>query len=372
MTAALAPDYPEARRRFLAAARSAGASVDHTPQPHVRGPDGGELAIDVARLGPLDAPAVLVVVSGTHGVEGYAGSALQAGLLAGPARNLPAGLGLVLIHALNPYGFAWIKRTNEDNVDLNRNFIDWDGPVPTNPGYDELAEVLVPEEWDEATRASSTAALLGEVERRGLPEMQQVISGGQYRHERGVFYGGVGPAWSNRWLRDRAATLSGPASRIGVVDLHTGLGPWGEGELIVCEPRDHPRYRRAEGWWGEVRSMEDGESVSAALTGDWLGAIDQLWPGREVTGAALEFGTVDQVQVLQALRGEAWLHGATRGSGGGSGRSPATGRPGVEAAGPAIRRAVRAAFADDDPAWLAALTARFDRVVAAAIDGLTG
>lgn len=353
----LAPDYGEARRRFLAAAEAAGASVEAFPHPTSLDQDGRPVAIDVARLGPTDATSVLLVVSATHGVEGYAGSALQTAWLARPTRALPRSTRLVLVHGLNPHGFAWTRRTNEDNVDLNRNFIDWTAPPPDNPGYDDLADILVPDTWDGDTQAATTGALLEEVGRRGLPEMQRIISGGQYRHQRGVFYGGTGPAWSNRWLHEQAPALLGSAERLAVVDLHTGLGPWGHGELIVCEPRAHPRSQRAERWWGDVRSMQDGDSVSAELTGDWLGTVGELWPTAEVTAVALEFGTVDEIQVLQALRADAWLHA-----------NPEADRE----FGSAVRQQVRSAFADDDPAWLATLTARFEEVVGAALDQLAG
>lgn len=363
----LAPDYAAARHRFLAAATQAGATVDTFVHPEATGPDDSELAIDVARLGPDDAPAALVVVSGTHGVEGFAGSALQTNWLGQPDRLLRPGLSLLMIHALNPYGFAWTSRTNEDNVDLNRNFIDWTAPPPTNPAYDELADLLVPERWDSESQGSTTSALLVEAERRGFEAMQEIISGGQYRHRRGVFYGGQGPVWSHRWLRDEAPALAGSARRVGVIDLHTGLGPWSHGELIVTPGGDHPVTRRARRWWGDVRSMLDGDSVSAELTGDWLAVVEDLWPEAEVTAVCLEFGTVDPVEVLQALRAESWLNNERHRLG----RDPEA-DDGGEAAGEAIRRAVRAAFADDDPAWLAALTPRFDEVMVAAMDQLAG
>ena len=140
--------------------------------------------------------------------------------------------------------------------------------------------------------------------------------------------------------------------RLGLVDLHTGLGPWGHGELISHEGGDAAGYQRGTAWWGDVRSMLDGESVSAQLSGDWLGALDDLLPDVEITAVALEFGTVDVVSVLQALRADAVLH--------------AHGEPrGPEAA--SVRSQVRAAFADDDPAWFDAVSSRFDEVVDAAM-----
>jgi hypothetical protein len=102
--------------------------------------------------------------------------------------------------------------------------------------------------------------------------------------------------------------------------------------------------------------MLDGESVSANLSGDWLGALDRLVPSAEVTAVALEFGTVDTISVLQALRADAVLH--------------SSGDP-LGAGADAVRAQVRAAFADDDPAWFDAVATRFDEVVAAALANLS-
>ncbi len=69
--------------------------------------------------------SALVVSSGVHGVEGFFGSAVQLAFLEKlpPDWRPPEGAAVVLIHALNPFGFAWQRRFNEENVDLNRNFL---------------------------------------------------------------------------------------------------------------------------------------------------------------------------------------------------------------------------------------------------------
>ena len=350
----LTATYDESRRRFLRACADAGAEVTSFVHPDV-GLVGEPLAIDVASLGADDASAVLLLVSGTHGVEGFTGSALQHRWLDAFAEERPEGVRVVLLHAFNPHGFSWVRRVNEDNVDLNRNFIDWDEPPPANEDYGGIAHLLVPDAWDEDTQQSTTLALLAYAEEVGLARLQEVVSGGQYSHPTGVFYGGAGPVWSHRWLVEHLAEVVGEATRVGIVDLHTGLGPWGHGELISHEGRGAPGYERGRAWWGDVRSMLDGESVSANLSGDWLGAVDQLLPSAEVTAAALEFGTVDTITVLQSLRADAVLHGSGDPTG-----------PGSEA----VRAQVRAAFADDDPAWFDVVAARFDEVVAAALTNL--
>jgi len=355
MIRGLTNTYEASRRRFLGAAAAVGADVASRVHP-LRGLDDEELAIDVATLGSPDAPSVLLIVSGTHGVEGFTGSALQHHWFEHHAAGQPDGLRTVLVHALNPHGFSWVRRVNEDNVDLNRNFVDWSNPPPANEDYGGLAQLLVPETWDDDTQQATTLQLLAYAEEVGFPRLQEVVSGGQYTHPTGVFYGGAGPTWSHRWLVERLHELVGGADQLCVLDLHTGLGPWGHGELISHEGGDAPGHQRGTRWWGDVRSMRDGESVSARLDGDWLGAVESMCPDTDITAVAVEFGTVDAVTVLQSLRADAVLH--------------ATGDPLADGAAE-VRAQVRAAFADDDPAWFDAVAARFDDVVTAAMTHLT-
>ncbi len=65
-----AADYSEARDKFLAAARIAGAAAHRYDNP-TKGPKGAALSTDVSRLGPDDASKVMVTISSTHGIEGY-------------------------------------------------------------------------------------------------------------------------------------------------------------------------------------------------------------------------------------------------------------------------------------------------------------
>jgi hypothetical protein len=350
----LATDFAEARARFLDAAAAAGAPVVHHPHP-LAGPGGEALATDVAVLGRPDAPARLLVMSGTHGVEGFAGSACQEAWLARRAA-LPADLAVVLVHAINPYGFAWIRRVNEDNVDLNRNCIDFGAPVPANPGYDDLADALVPQRWDATTQERTAAVLLEYASEHGFDGLQAAVSVGQYRHPDGVFYGGDRPVWSQRTLEAIVREQLGGAARVGVLDLHTGLGPFGVGELIGSHP-DPAGRARLSAWYGHDRYTvpSDGTSVSADVRGDVLDAIEGWLPGADVTGVAIEWGTVDIVAVSNALRADAWLH--------------ARGDPRGAEAGP-IKQQLRAAFAPADPDWLRAVRARFDEVEAATVAGL--
>ena len=303
-------DYAEARQKFLHASCEAGARVESFQNP-CSGQGGVELFTDLALLGPSDAENVLVLISGTHGVEGLGGAGIQAGLLREDiAGRLEANTRLVMIHALNPYGFAHLRRFNEDNVDLNRNFIDHSDPYPENSEYAQLAEVIAPRSISIPAKLFAMLRILCYRLRHGTPKLQQAVTHGQYAFPQGLFYGGNFAAWSNRILHEITERHLSQVSRAVIIDLHTGLGPYGQEEVIVNAAEDDPVYQRAVALWGgeRVRSTVKGESVSSHLSGTVLLAFTRMLPDAEVTAVGLEFGTLPAMDVFKAIRAENWLH----------------------------------------------------------------
>ncbi|MEI6459341.1 MAG: M14 family metallopeptidase [Pseudomonadota bacterium] len=330
-------DYSQARAKFMDAAARAGGTLERISHPE-RGPDGGDLSCDVAWFGPRDAERVLVMISGTHGVEGFCGSGGQvAALHRGETSRLPPGLAVLMIHAINPYGFAWLRRVTQENVDLNRNWVNFDGPLPKNAGYDELHPVLCPSAWTDASRAAGGAAIGAYVQLHGEAALQRAVSGGQYAHASGVFYGGRAPTWSRRTQTALFEHYLRLARKVAILDYHTGLGPWGFATQIVTQPRPSSQFVRAARWFGAATtSIYDGDSVSAAIAGDGLSAAASILSHAEVTVLALEVGTLPTDQVLEALCADAWLH--------------AYGDP-ASPQGRAIQSQVRDAFFGDTDDW---------------------
>ncbi len=189
------PDFSGARDRFLALAARAQLPVKTYENPR-KGPAGERLATDVAFQGDPSAQKILVTISGTHGIEGFCGSGCQADWLMETARTeLPPDTAILHIHALNPHGFAWLRRVTEEGVDLNRNFHDFSQPLPENPGYDQLADALVPQSLTPEVIAAAEARIKDFRERHGDLALQRARSGGQYKHPTGMFYGGSKPTW---------------------------------------------------------------------------------------------------------------------------------------------------------------------------------
>lgn len=330
-------DYATARRRLITACAESGLALESHRHP-LRGPDGGIVATDVVRIGPMGARNRLVVVAGTHGVEGYFGAAVIHGLIAdGHLRDLPRDCAVVLIHGLNPYGFAWTRRVTEDNVDLNRNWVDFARPRPDAPDYAVIADALLPIDLDPATLARADGRLQRFARERGHFALQEAITRGQYQWDDGLYFGGRGPTWSRRRMAEIAARhLAGPG-HVAVVDCHTGLGGHGKGELISIAAPDSAEFARAERIFGPgVTSTLAGNSVSAHLMGSLDEGMAALVGPADLTFVALEVGTRDGATVIAALRDDNWLH--MRGDAGGP-------------MAPAIKARLKDAFAPADPAW---------------------
>ena len=116
------PDYQAARQRFRLAVDQLNWELESHSISRT-GPDGEELTIDVGLSNNNDAGDTLILSSGVHGVEGFFGSAVQIATLQRWAAQAPPGCRCVLLHGLNPYGFAHLRRFDENNVDPNRNFL---------------------------------------------------------------------------------------------------------------------------------------------------------------------------------------------------------------------------------------------------------
>lgn len=344
------PSYTEARNLWLQAARAAGAEIDSLRHPGT-GPGGEALWIDLARLGPADGRQCLLVTCGVHGIEGFAGSAVQAAWLQAQGQRpaTAAGTAVLLVHAVNPWGFAHRQRVNEDNVDLNRNFIDWAAGVPPNPGYDALQPDLASGDVERAFEAMDTYRAT-----QGEKAFSDAFNGGQHRHADGVFYGGQGAAWSNLAIRLLLRRHAAAAQSLVLVDLHTGIGPYGEPFMINTDPPGSPGRTRALALWGEAALSGRGSTHAAMATyhGLMLDAFAEELPGCGLCAVAIEFGTRERRTMQQAHLSLAWLRAASdRG----------------ERVEPAVSQQWRTdyeeAFIPSDPRWRASVLAHGTRLL---------
>ena len=353
-------DYREAREKFLHAAALCGGVLRAYANP-LRGPEGEALSTDAVWLGPTDAAKVLVTVSATHGVEGFCGSGAQIDWLLGPGTaQLPADAAMLFVHAINPHGFAWLRRVTEEGCDLNRNFVDFGAPLPENPGYDELADAILPHDLSGPVFEAATKRLEDYRARRGERQLYIALSGGQYRHPDGLFYGGSSPTWARRTLEAIIADHRLAArGLVAVVDYHTGLGPFGYGEPISGNLPGSVGHRRGKLWYGaSLTEPTLGTSSSVPKTGmaeeEWRRCL-----GDNVTYIALEYGTYPPDPAgRKALREDHWLHGHSN----------------VDWTAPETRRIkaqMRAHFYPDTPDWQEMVLFRSRQILRQSFAGLS-
>ena len=299
------PDYETARSRFREAAAAAGAAL-HAIALQATGPRGEALAIDIAWLGAAEPRRVMLHTSGLHGVEAYTGSAVQLALL---DSHLTPGAddALVLVHVLNPYGMAWLRRANENNVDLNRNFLvdgeRWAGAPRLYRALDPLLNPPSPPARDGfAVRAAALAV------RHGFQRVKQAVAEGQYEFPRGLFFGGrelePGPRLFSEWLRRHLSR----AVYLLALDLHTGLGRRGH-DTVIAEPgvgaTPPAKLGAALG-----RRFHDPARTGVAYTvrGGLGAALPRLLPHVRIDFVLQEIGTYPPLRVMHALREENRWH----------------------------------------------------------------
>ena len=214
--------------------------------------------------------------------------------------------------------------------------------------------MLLPAAWPPA--AANEAKLMGYASSHGMAALQQAVSGGQYHHPDGLFYGGEAPTWSHTTLRTVLRQQGSRCRQLGWIDLHSGLGAAGVGERIFAGRDDVAGRHRAKAWWGpHVTFTEDGTSTSSNLQGNlWQAAYEEC--GQAVyTGITLEFGTEPLPVVTDALRFDHWV---------------ARRRDRVDELREPARERMRQAFYTDTPEWKRAVVRQGREAAVLAVDGL--
>jgi hypothetical protein len=299
-------NYETARQRFRQVAGRIGWQLEAHPIDAAE-PDGRQLTIDVAWSPKNNSENALVLSSGLHGVEGFFGSAVQIGLLekwsSGSSLDLP--FRCVFLHGLNPFGFYWVRRFDENNVDPNRNFLLTGERYEGFPaGYDRLDGLLNPRR-PPSRREPFTLKALWAILRFGMPRLRQVVASGQYKFPQGLFFGGAGPSRTHQILAENFKRWLGGSSNVVHLDFHTGLGPSGACKLLIDYPLREGQKVRPTEWFG-ADSFETCDSSSIAYDarggfGQWCVASNLA---AEYLFACAEYGTYGPIQVLAGLRAE--------------------------------------------------------------------
>lgn len=176
---------------------------------------------------------LIVITTGVHGIEGYIGSVMLDVFWEEiyTSEINQANTGVLVVANVNPYGMKYHRRYNENNVDLNRNFIlEWNTfDMTVNKDYPKVNTFLGPKESMGnivGHEISFYGSLVKEVIEDGADVISNALLGGQYEAPEGVYYGGSGDEASTKYLKDVfQQTLESEYENVVHIDVHSGYGP---------------------------------------------------------------------------------------------------------------------------------------------------
>jgi len=291
--------YEASRARFLRDAESLRARwADSHLESHLL-KDFPDLSIDWLWAHPHKKENLVVISTAQHGVEGYVGSAMLKIFMDEFAPRLnPENTGLLLVHAINPYGMKHRLRVNPNNVDLNRNFI-YDGKYSSeiNPDYDLLLDLLNPQKPANTFSVETLpflASVIKNIINPGRARVQAASLLGQHRHEKGIYFGGKEAQGETKVLTELYRKALSEYDRFYQIDMHTGYGPRYQMTYLISPLEDGTSVEAAQRFnYPLVQKLDANEFY--AISGDMGEYVYRLqnaeFPGKKVFASGFEFGT---------------------------------------------------------------------------------
>lgn len=298
----LFPDtYESSRRRFVADLSQIqktypGASLYHHP---LAGED--DVSIDwISADAQTSKEKLFILTTGEHGIEGYTGSAmLQVFIEEYLPQFDPQTTGILLVHAINPWGMKYHRKVNRNNVDLNRNFV-WD-PSEFDPAYNPSAEKVKNLVFPDSKADHSLLHRLMFLDQTGHALVgfgkNTVVQGalmGQYRFPRGMYYGGSGWEEETRLMIDLYRENVSKYPRVLHLDMHTGYGPrWQMSQVTSQREGRASLTLRKDNAYPLIVRTDPAEFY--AISGDMIDFMYRLiqteFPDKHLYAATFEFGT---------------------------------------------------------------------------------
>lgn len=243
---------------------------------------------------------LFVLTTGEHGVEGYVGSAmLELFIQEFLVRLEPEDTGLLLVHAINPWGMKNKRRVNLNNVDLNRNFVltpaEFDDSF--NPGYKKMESFINPSRQLNAKLSSDISFYLNFLFllfSQGMNNTRASTLLGQYAFPRGLYYGGIEYQQETLALMELYRQHFRRYDQILHLDMHTGYGPRYQMSLVnsIYDPVDSADYVSRFHYPLVVKTNPD---EFYAMRGDMVDCEYRLmaseFPTKRFYATAFEFGT---------------------------------------------------------------------------------
>jgi hypothetical protein len=246
---------------------------------------------------------LIIITSGTHGPEAFAGSALVQRFISGPLLSINhKTTGVLLIHAHNPWGFKHVRRGTENNVNLNRNYSISNNIFETkNNSYMKLKDKLELKEKRLDSFSFPAADLLWLMLTKpdvSLQSMTEAIGKGQYQSQKGINFGGFSHEPQTIKITKLLREITPKYKRILNIDLHTGLGDKGVLHIMskdnINQKSKSVLQKIFKGDGDMYEHTQPGAKGFYEIKGDYAKMVSLINPQSDkvIVSITAEFGTV--------------------------------------------------------------------------------
>lgn len=272
-----------------------------------------DCTIDLFCREGTDKKKLLFITSGQHGIEGYVGAGLIQCFIKEYLPNLDASIGIVLIHGMNPWGMKHYRKTNEHNVDLNRNFmVDFTkAAADANPFYLKAAKLFQPargyrHSFLETIRfVGSTVSLLMKM---GMGNIEKAMTLGQFVCDKGLYYGGHEDEPATAIMKALYQEYFTKYEEVILLDMHTGYGPANHMSIVNSRFEKQSSKEMKENFQYPDVVKSDAQEFYE-IYGDEIDYLYQTFPDKKMYAATFEFGTLGNdimgyIRTLKAIVNE--------------------------------------------------------------------
>lgn len=234
----------EATEKFVTACNYVQGSTETITHP-LKGLNNETLPVTVCTVGNPTSRSVIFTISGTHGIEGYAGSMAQISMLRGPSSMFPAGFRFVHLHMINPYGASYILKENEQNADQYKNFAEFYSLGYQNKIVEEMTDGIDLRNLNNETEMQKAFQFFGQlIQKYGEDNVNLALKTGQGTRPEGIAYFGPGKSWSSNVTEYVMGKYLSNIDKLLVIDWHTAVGPYGEWVFVPVDSKTEKSFKK--------------------------------------------------------------------------------------------------------------------------------
>lgn len=267
--------------------------------------DGNDYEMNYLYLPAQEAKSLVIIQSGTHGIEGHAGSGVQNFIIDYLQIKKPKQTSFLFIHGVNQYGFANNRRVNFNNVDLNRNFhFEKSEFKSENPGYDQVNHFLNPADKLEINFFSKLFFHFDSVKliiKHSKDTLKRAILKGQYNTPKGIYFGGADYQPEFFALNDIWDKFIPSYKKVLFIDIHTGYGEKNKLHLLANSSKSKDAEELKNIF--KPRQIDFGDDKEFyQVKGDITSYFHQKYSkDKNIYALAFEYGTLDSQKLLGSI-----------------------------------------------------------------------